>query len=678
VRVVRRGRVLAFLACGLVCGLAGTALAAIPSWTTYHHDAGRSGIDPDSTSPVAPTQAWQTPALDGSIWGQPLVYGGDVYVATENDTVYALNASTGAIAWQRHLATPVDASQLCGGDINPTVGITSTPVIDPGTGRIYVVADTEENGNAGTIAHEMYALNLSDGTVAVGPVPVDPVNPPSGDAPPDQLQRESLALDAGKVIIGYGGNDSDCGNYHGWLVAVPEAGGSVQQFEVDSGFNDGEGAIWSSGNAPAIDSGGDLWVATGNGNSGSTYAYGDSVLKLGPNMNLLDWWAPSNWQSLDGSDLDLGSSGPLLLPDNLAFEIGKQGEGYLLNASNLGHVGGTPFHTGSVCSGSWGGGIYVNGVIYVACSDGLYALSLNTTARTFAPLPGWSVNSNASGPPIYAGGLVWSASSGVGTDNGTLYGLDPSTGATRFSAHVGGFEHFTTPSAGGGKLFVADGAMVTAFQIANAPGATPTSLALASSANPVPVRKAVTYTATVSPSPDGGTVRFSDNGQGIPGCSAVALSGAQATCTTSYRYANLHRILATYSGDGYYGGSSASLTERVTAPAPVISHLRVRVVKRKLRISFRLSLPARVTAVVAKLVPGRRVHHICRAGARHGRRCTAALRRATLRKSGRRGRNAWRPRMHALAPARYTVTISALTSSGGRSKPHTVVIVVRG
>jgi hypothetical protein len=107
----------------------------------------------------------------------------------------------------------------------------------------------------------------------------------------------------------------------------------------------------------------------------------------------------------------------------------------------------------------------------------MHALALNAAARTFSPVSGWSVNSNASGPPIYAGGLVWSASSGVGGDNGTLYGLDPATGATRFSASLGGFEHFTTPSAGGGRLFVAthtasrDG--VTAFQIANAPTPTP-------------------------------------------------------------------------------------------------------------------------------------------------------------------------------------------------------------
>jgi outer membrane protein assembly factor BamB len=396
------------------------------------------------------------------------VYGSRVYVATENDTVYALDSSTGAIVWQRHLATPVDAVQLCGGDIDPTVGITSTPAIDPSTGRIYVVADTWDGSNFSSIAHEMYALNLSDGSVAVGPVGVDPPGSTHGD----QLQRTSLALDAGKVIIGYGGNDSDCGNYHGWLVAVPEGGGSLQTFEVDPSTS--QGAIWASGNAPAIDASGKIWISTGNGSSG-TFGYQESVIKLDPtNLDVLDFWAPSNWSYLDQNDIDLGSTMPLLLPGALVFEIGKQGVGYLLSASGLGGKNAAPVYSRNVCNGSWGGGIYDNGVIYVSCSDGMYALKLDTTAKTFAPLAGWNVNSNAVAPPIFAGGLVWSVGSSVSVDNGVLYALNPSTGATRFSADLNGFEHFATPSAAGGLLFIANDSgsgdyQVTAFRIANPP-----------------------------------------------------------------------------------------------------------------------------------------------------------------------------------------------------------------
>jgi outer membrane protein assembly factor BamB len=647
--------------------LAGTADGAVPSWTTYHHDAARSGIDPDSTSPLAPAQAWQTPALDGPIWSQPLVYGSEVYVATENDTVYALNASTGAVVWQNHIATAVPSTKLPCGDVNPVVGITSTPAIDPATGRIYVVADTWDGSNSSSIAHEMYALNLADGSVAVGPVAVDP--PASTHT--DQLQRTSLALDAGKVIIGYGGNDGDCGTYHGWLVAVPEGGGGLQAFEVDPSTS--QGAIWAAGNAPAVDAAGDIWTSTGNGNGG--FGYQESVIKLDPNLNVLDYWAPSNWSSLDSGDTDLGSSMPLLLPGSLVFQIGKAGVGYLLNASSLGHTGAAPPYQASVCSGSYGGAIYVNGVIYVACSNGLHALSLNAAAKTFAPLSGWTVNSSAVGPPIYAGGLVWSA----GTGNGVLYGLDPGSGATRFSSNLGGFEHFASPSAGGGRLFIAGTSKVTALQIASAPGTTPTALTLSSSSPSVLTGQAVTYTATVSPTPDAGTVGFTDGGGAITGCSGLAVgSSGQVSCTTSFARAGRYAITAVYSGDTYYGGSSSNVAQVVSHPAPVLSRVHARVVHRKLRLSLFLSEPASLTVVLAKLVPGRLVHHRCRAGARHGRRCLTTHRKLVMHLNGKVGRNAFKPRMRPLPAGSYLVTVTARDAAGAGSKPSTVVVVVHG
>lgn len=679
--------VLGALACAALCVFPVAAGAAAPAWTTYHHDGSRSGIDPDSSSPLPPnqiSQVWQTnPALDGKVYAEPLVYRSTVYVATENDTVYALDAATGAIVWSRHLATPVQASppQIPCGDITPTVGITSTPVIDPSTGRIYVVGNTWDGSNASSVAHELFALNLADGSVALGPVVVDPPGAPTGDSPSNQLQRTSLALDAGKILIGEGGNDGDCGNYHGWLIAVPEGGGSLQTFEVDPSTN--QGAIWASGNAPAIDSSGDIWVSTGNGSSG-TFAYQESVIKLDPtNLNVLDYWAPSNWSYLDQNDIDLGSTMPLMLPGGLVFEIGKQGVGYLLSASGLGGENAAPVYSASVCNGSWGGGIYYSGVIYVACSNGVYALSLDTAARSFSPLSGWTVNGNAVGPPIEAGGLIWSA----GYNNGTLYGLDPASGATSFSKGLSAFEHFATPSAGGGLLFVGNGTQVTALRIANTPRASTTETMLTASPNPAAVGQAVTLTATVSPTPDAGTVAFTDGGAPIAGCGAVAVSPAspQATCATTFATVGQHAIVATYSGDGYYAGSSASLTQSVTSPPgpgggpgtkviPLISHLRARAVRRKLWLSLVLSVPARATIALAR--NGHRVHRRCRVGAKRGRRCTIPLRHGTFRMNGRRGPNTMKPRMRPLAPGRYTVSVTAISASGGRSRRYTVTFVV--
>lgn len=412
-------------------------------------------MDSSSTGSLPFAAAWTSPVLGGAIWGQPLVHDGLVVVATESDQVVALSEATGQVVWQASAGTPVPSGQLPCGDISPTVGITSTPVIDPATNRVFAVADTLTGS---TIEHKLYAFNLSDGSAVAGfPVSVEP----PGDVPADQLQRPGLALAGGQVIVGYGGNDGDCGTYHGWLVSVPEAGGAQHVFEVDPSGS--EGAIWSSGNAPAVDSAGDVWTSTGNGGSGSSYGYQESVLKLDPDMNLLDHWAPSTWQNLDSSDADLGSSAPLLLPGGLVFQIGKQGIGYLLSASNLGGTGGNPQSQGPVCGGSWGGAVYDAGIIYVTCSTGLRALALNASAPSFSALAGWQVNSTVNGPPIVAGGLVWATD----WNHSALYGLNPQTGQAVVRQSTPSMEHFTTPSASDGKLFLATGNTVEAYIIAN-------------------------------------------------------------------------------------------------------------------------------------------------------------------------------------------------------------------
>ena len=650
-------RIAVALALVFAFGTTAAGSAAAPAWTTYRHDAARTGIDPDSTSPISPTQAWQTSsALDGSIYGEPLVYGSRVYVATENDTVYALDASSGAIIWQKHLATAVPSSKLPCGDISPVVGITSTPVIDPSTGAIYVVADTWDGSTSSSIKHQLFGLSVTDGSPAAGlPVTVDP----PGSTPTALLQRAGLALDGNKVIIGFGGNYGDCGSYHGWLVGVPEAGGSTPQtFEVDPSTD--RGAIWGAGNAPVIDGNGDVWTSTGNGSS-SSFGYQESVIKLDANLGLLDYWAPSNWSSLDSSDTDLGSSMPLLLPGGRAFEIGKAGVGYLLSGSNLGHTGGTPVYQASVCSGSWGGSIYLSGVIYVSCSNGLHALSLSSAGNSFAPVSGWTVNVNAIGPPIYAGGLVWA----TGWRNGTLYGLDPSSGATRFSAGLTSFEHFALPSAAGGSLFVANGDLVTAFHIAAPPPAPPasTTTSLASSVNPSPTGRAVTFTATVAPAPDAGSVAFTDAGVAIPGCATVALSrpSGTATCTTTFTGAGTRTIVATYSGDPAYAtSSSAPLAQAVTAPvskpppAPrpgiSVTHLHVSLVRGRVRLS--LTLSSRATLKV-----------------------TLSARTFTFR--CHKGRNSFtlatRPRA-----GRHRLLVTAIPAAGGAPRRLTITFVVAG
>jgi outer membrane protein assembly factor BamB len=466
---------------------ADVARAAVPAWTTYRHDASRSGIDPESTSPLPPAPAWQTAPLDGNIYGEPLEYGPRVYVATENDSIYSLDAVTGGVVWEKHLARPVNSSQLKCGDISPTVGITSTPVIDPVTKTIYAVMDTWDGSHAETIKHELVALDIETGAMRAGfPRPVDPPFPTGGNAA-HQLQRAGLALDGSEVLIGYGGNDGDCGTYWGWLVGAPESGaGGLLSYQVDSIPGDFQGAIWGAGNAPAVASNGDVYVSTGNGSS-STYDEGDAVLKLNASLELLESWAPADWKELDESDTDLGSSDPVPLPDGLLFQIGKQGIGFLLRADALGGAGTTPLAELHVCDGSWGGGVYVpasasGGTLYITCAEGLRAVSVLEVGGAKPSLSlaaGWTVLSEAVGPPIYAGGLVWVASSATAK----LYGLSPVTGAIDFESILGSVEHFATPSAAAGRLFVAGGKQVSSFTIAQAP---PTIQLAGGSAQPPP------------------------------------------------------------------------------------------------------------------------------------------------------------------------------------------------
>ena len=240
--------------------------------------------------------------------------------------------------------------------------------------------------------------------------------------------------------------------------------------------------------------GGNVYAATGNGYSGGTFDYSESVLRLEPSLHLVEYWAPAEWLELDEHDGDLGSSNPMVLPNGLVFEIGKSGEGVLLRPGAFGGVGATPAASISVC-GSWGGGIYVPasaeaGTLYVSClGGGLRAVSvreLNAAEPKLSAAPGWSVPSQAIGPPIFAGDLVWAThwNEDVSEGGGVLYGINPTTGHVQFEEPLGAFEHFATPSAGGGRLFVANNAQVTAFGIAIPPAPSATSTLLGSSANP--------------------------------------------------------------------------------------------------------------------------------------------------------------------------------------------------
>jgi hypothetical protein len=425
------------------------AAPASSDWTTFDQNNARTGVDPSGNSFSSAVPAWTSPTLDGQLYGQPLVYSGRVYAATENDTVYALGAGTGTVLWKTHLATPVAASALPCGNISPTVGITGTPVIDPARSEIFVVADEAASPIA---SHHLIGLDLTTGAV-VSDEAIDPV----GTDPAAQLQRVSLALDGSNIIIGMGGNSGDCSDYHGLVVSAPEAGGTPTTYVVANKPSDSQGAVWMGGAAPTIDAQGNVWVATGNSefhSSSDTYDDSDSVLELNSSMQLVSSFAPSAWYTDNGNDADLGSGAPALLPNGLVFEVGKSQTAYVLNQSNLGGVGGQVASKSNFCF-SDGGSADLNGTLFVPCSGGVHAVTVTATT----PSSSWTAaNGNAKGSPIVAGGEVWT----IG--GGTLWALNPSTGAVVQSFSIGSSaSSFPSPSAADGLVLAPAGTAIHAF-----------------------------------------------------------------------------------------------------------------------------------------------------------------------------------------------------------------------
>jgi outer membrane protein assembly factor BamB len=469
----------------------------------YHGDPGGTGVAPPTSAVDTATTRWTSVVLDGQLYGEPLVYADRVYVATENDTVYALSAATGAVVWSAHLGRPVPASSLPCGDISPSVGITGTPVIDPARGEIFVVADELAGGSP---AHRLVGLSTASGRIEMS----RDVDPP-GAVPADLLQRTGLTLDAGQVVFGMGGNDGDCATYRGRVVTVPETGGAPRYFTVDAAPDENQGAVWMGGAAPVVDGSGDIWVSTGNG---SVYSYqhaydnSDAVLELSSSLRLLQFFAPTTWPTNNSRDLDM-STAPVLLPDGQVVLAGKSRIVYLLSGAHLGGIGhqqATLGATGPAIMGSTcpedidGGAAFVGMTVYLPCQSGIIAVRATSSPPALHLL--WS-SGTGGGPPIVAAGLVWT----IG-QNGVLYGLDPATGKVRQQVTIGApANHFPTPSVGDGLLLAPSSDRVVAFA-APAPGAGPAAGAGASSARPTESQTHTARTHTVPGTPTHAGGRF--------------------------------------------------------------------------------------------------------------------------------------------------------------------------
>ncbi len=390
------------------------ALAAT-NVTTWRNDLGRTGqnlhettLTPANVNTSTFGKLYSYP-MDGQVYTQPLYMSGlmmadgphnVIFVATEHDSVYALDADHSQQLWRASLidtahgapsgATTVPSVDLAAYDVKPEYGITSTPVIDPGSSTIYLVANSEESG---VIVYRLHALDLATGNERPNsPVVIQGSVAGTGGGSVGgrivfqakyELNRPALLLLNGQVVIAFGSH-SDNGPYHGWVMAYDAT--SLQQTALyNESPNGSAGGIWMSGAGLAADTAvnGRIYFSNGNGsfNAAPPYTssqnYGDAVERLdltSSGLQPMDAWTPFDHATLDKTDLDQGSGGVLLLPDQPGSHVheliqaGKNGKIELLDRDNLGAVGTSSNNvvqeiTGQI-AGMWSTPAYWNGNVY--------------------------------------------------------------------------------------------------------------------------------------------------------------------------------------------------------------------------------------------------------------------------------------------------------------------------
>jgi outer membrane protein assembly factor BamB len=365
-------------------------------WPTYGHDFARTGVAANM-APAGPLSVSWRARLDGAVYGQPLLVGSTVIAATENDSIYALDQATGKVIWRSNVGTPVPLASLPCGNIDP-LGITGTPVYDAANGLVYAVAETPG------YHHVLIGVSSTDGTIQVE----RDIPAPDGQPRYDQ-QRPALTIENGRVYVAFGGLYGDCGPYRGSVVGIPLSGaGPLVSYVVPT---EREGAIW--------------------GTAGP-------VTALSPALKQTGIFAPSSWYHDSQNDLDLGSTQPALLASGMLLADGKSGTAYLISAAHLGGVGGQVAQA-PVCP-AYGGASVQGTTVYEPCEQGGMA-AISTAGNKIRVL--WRGPASAWGSPVVGGGAVWV------TDwtAGTLYELNPASGATRYSLRLGTpLPHFSSMS----------------------------------------------------------------------------------------------------------------------------------------------------------------------------------------------------------------------------------------
>jgi hypothetical protein len=364
-------------------GLATPRVPAVPPpprLLTAQYDNARSGANRNETilTPANVNAAQfgklYTLKVDGDVYAQPLYVPGVevpakgkhnvLFVATENDSVYAFDADRpSAPLWHVNFTsasvTTVSERDVSCFFIVPQVGITSTPVINLKTGTLYVLARTKESKgliHPAEYKQRLHALAITTGAEKFGgPVEITASVKGNGSGhsggqldfdPQRENPRAALLLANGSVYLAWG-SSCDVGPYHGWLMAY-DASTLAQKAVYNTSPDASDSAIWQGDAGPAADKDGNVFVVTGNGEFDAANGgrdFGDSVLKLHPDgrrLTLADYFTPSNQALLNDRDNDLGSSGPVLLPDqpgahpHLLVTAGKEGKIYVIDRDRMG------------------------------------------------------------------------------------------------------------------------------------------------------------------------------------------------------------------------------------------------------------------------------------------------------------------------------------------------------
>jgi hypothetical protein len=489
-------------------GTTTTTLDVGASVLQLHRTANRAGVYVDNLIDGTAAAAMHldpgfSAITNGETYAQPLFLdrgGADdlLFVATEENWVYALNANTGAQVWSRQLAPSVPLADLPCGDIDP-LGVTGTPVFDVASGTLFLDAMTTPDGGT-TLKHLIYGLSVDDGSDRAAPVDVTAALAGIGMTFDSSVQNErgGLVIFGDTVYVPYGGHAGDCGphggpaTYHGWVVGVSLA--TPRTVHAWSTVGVGGGA-WAPGGLAADASG--VYVATGNTFGVTTWSGGEAIIRLfaGPvfSGNAADYFAPHDWHNLDNGDVDIGGSGPIAFdvpgatPSQLLVALGKNGKAYLIDRGNLGGI--TP--ADGVAHAQVAGNEIINAAVAYHTATSTYVAFKGNGSSCPGPAPpgdltalaigaaspptimtAWCANNFGRGSPMVTtkdgttNVVVWTV--GAEGDN-RLHGYDGDLGTVVFpgggagDVMTGGLSRYVTPIAAKGRIFVAGTNAVYAF-----------------------------------------------------------------------------------------------------------------------------------------------------------------------------------------------------------------------